>query len=208
MEVAMQRLLALVVVGALTMTVSIMGLGVPAAEACTIECIALGLAAFAVFNQLVGVLTVPRVAYGPPYYPGYYYPPGYYGAPQGAYPSTYSAAYAAPAPSSRPAVVNPDPTVVYYAHGRYELRGDGLGSPYTWVWISNARSSSGVSAAYVPPSRPVVANPAPTVVYHPQGRYELHGDGLRTPYTWVWIPNAASSPVVTALPLTVEARAY
>ena len=47
----MRRLLALVLVGVLTVTMSIMALGVPAAEACTIECVALGLAAFAVFNQ-------------------------------------------------------------------------------------------------------------------------------------------------------------
>jgi hypothetical protein len=46
---------AVVLVGVLTVSMSIMSLGVPAAEACTIECVALGLAAFAVFNQLVAV---------------------------------------------------------------------------------------------------------------------------------------------------------
>jgi hypothetical protein len=77
----MQRLLAFLLIGLLTGTTSIIGLGVPAAEACTIECIALGRAAFAVFNQqLVGALVVPRVAYGPAYCPGYYYPPVYHGA--------------------------------------------------------------------------------------------------------------------------------
>jgi hypothetical protein len=29
------------------------------------------------------------------------------------------------------------PTVVYYPHGRYELRGDGTTTPYQWVWIPN-----------------------------------------------------------------------
>lgn len=145
----MRRLLALVLVGVLTVTMSIMGLGVPAAEACTIECVALGLAAFAVFNQLVGALVVPRVAYGPAYYPGYYYPgyyypPVYYGTPQRVYPSSYYATYAPP--PSGPGVVNPGPSVVYHAHGRYELRGDGMGTPYTWMWIANAPSSPTVTA--------------------------------------------------------------
>jgi hypothetical protein len=202
----MRRLLAVVLVGVLTVTTSIIGLGAPAAEACTIECVALGLAAFAVFNQLVGALVVPRVAYGPAYYPAYYYPPVYYGAPQRVYPSSYYATYAPP--PSGPGVVNPGPSVVYHAHGRYELRGDGVGTPYTWVWVSNASSSSGVSAAYVPPSRPGVVNPGPSVVYHAHGRYELRGDGMGTPYTWVWIANAPSSPTVTALPSTVVVRGY
>ena len=140
----MRRLLALVLVGVLTVTMSIMGLGVPAAEACTIECVALGLAAFAVFNQLVGALIVPRVAYAPAYYPGYYYPPVYYGTPQRVYPSSYYATYAPP--PNGPGVVNPGPSVVYHAHGRYELRGDGVGTPYTWVWIANAPSSPTVTA--------------------------------------------------------------
>jgi hypothetical protein len=56
----MQRLLAFLLIGLLTGTTSIIGLGVPAAEACTIECIALGRAAFAVFNQqLVGARSCP-----------------------------------------------------------------------------------------------------------------------------------------------------
>ncbi|MBI2216481.1 MAG: hypothetical protein HYU51_04210 [Candidatus Rokubacteria bacterium] len=31
----------------------------------------------------------------------------------------------------------PMPRVVEYAHGRYELRGDGVTTPYVWVWIPN-----------------------------------------------------------------------
>jgi hypothetical protein len=26
---------------------------------------------------------------------------------------------------------------VVYPHGRYVLRGDGVGMPYAWVWIPN-----------------------------------------------------------------------
>jgi hypothetical protein len=44
-------------------------------------------------------------------------------------------------------------------------------------------------AASVPPPPP----PAPRVVEFPTGRYELRGDGVYSPYSWVWIPNAARS---------------
>jgi hypothetical protein len=52
-----------------------------------------------------------------------------------------------------------------------------------------------VSAMAVPPV--VAAPPAPpmpTVVQYPHGRYELRGDGVTTPYVWVWIPNPPSAP--------------
>jgi uncharacterized protein DUF4124 len=34
----------------------------------------------------------------------------------------------------------------------------------------------------------------PGVVEYPEGRYELRGDGARTPYIWVWIPNPPAAP--------------
>jgi hypothetical protein len=43
----------------------------------------------------------------------------------------------------------PTMTVVQYATGRYELRGDGVTVPYYWVWL---------------PAQPVVAAPAPPPV--------------------------------------------
>lgn len=36
--------------------------------------------------------------------------------------------------------------------------------------------------------------PMPTVIQYPTGRYELRGDGVTTPYVWVWIPNPPSAP--------------
>ena len=36
--------------------------------------------------------------------------------------------------------------------------------------------------------------PTPSVIEYPTGRYELRGDGVTTPYTWVWIPNPPTSP--------------
>jgi hypothetical protein len=54
-----------------------------------------------------------------------------------------------PAPASlAPAAVLP--SVVEHPTGRYELRGDGGATPYTWVWIPNA-----------PPAPPVATAPAP-----------------------------------------------
>jgi hypothetical protein len=47
--------------------------------------------------------------------------------------------------------------------------------------------------AYVSP--PAYAPPAtPTVVQYPTGRYELRGDGMTTPYVWVWVPNPPPGP--------------
>jgi hypothetical protein len=44
--------------------------------------------------------------------------------------------------------------------------------------------------AYAPPPPP----PMPRVVEFPSGRYELRGDGVSTPYSWVWIPNPPVAP--------------
>src|SRR6266542_5233003 len=55
------------------------------------------------------------------------------------------------------------------------------------------------SALYTPPVAATVSSapsppPMPNVVQYPTGRYELRGDGLTTPYTWVWIPNPPPPP--------------
>jgi hypothetical protein len=69
-------------------------------------------------------------------------------APVYAAPPVYAPpAYAAPAP---PYV----PRVVEFPTGRYELRGDGVYSPYAWVWIPNP-------PAVPPPPPPPSAPPAP-----------------------------------------------
>jgi hypothetical protein len=54
------------------------------------------------------------------------------------------------------------------------------------------------------PTRPVYAPPpAPidrAVVYYPNGRYELRGDGVDTACQWVWIPSVALVPSVPPPP--------
>jgi hypothetical protein len=131
-----------------------------------VECVALGLASFAVFTQLVSALTVPRVVYtvpGPGYYapayyspygypavyaPSAYYPVGYY--PAAHYSAPYYASYRAAYPYVPPAspVAWTGPRVVQYPHGRYELRGDGVSIAYAWVWVPSA-----------PPPAPTIVGP-------------------------------------------------
>jgi hypothetical protein len=129
----------------LLLVILALAIAAPPAEAC-IECVALGLASFAVFTQLVAAITAPPVVYAPPAY----YAPAYYGwpypaAPAAYYPApyypartyaAYPAGYAAAAPAATQGWTGP--RVVQYAHGRYELRGDGVTVPWAWVWIPNA----------------------------------------------------------------------
>ncbi len=85
----------------------------------------------------------PYYGYPSPYY-GYPSPyPGPYDAPS-YYPSqaTYDVAPAYAPPQVRaippaPPAAPPMPDVVEFSTGRYERRGDGIGTPYTWVWIPN-----------------------------------------------------------------------
>src|SRR2546427_13023419 len=132
----MRRIAALVL-----SVVLVVALVAPAAEAGgrTATNVALGLASFAVFNQLVGGFYYPRYVYAAPvyYYPAYY---------PYAYPYYYDRVVYV---QSQPAVEYQSPpqyqaqpqqyaTVVEYPHGRYELRGDGIKTPYQWVWIPKA----------------------------------------------------------------------
>ena len=96
------------------------------------------------------VIASPLVVYAPPLLEA---PPPYYRAPVYAPPvhaplAVYSSlAIAQPAPPAPPRVVE-------YATGRYELRGDGIATPYTWVWIPNPPS-----APPAPPAAPPAAAP-------------------------------------------------
>ena len=67
-----------------------------------------------------------------------------------------------------PVVVYPSPTVVY--------------------------ASPPVVYVQPPPVAVAPPPPMPTVVQYPTGRYELRGDGVTIPYTWVWIPNPPPPP--------------
>ena len=150
-------------IAALLVLVVLVAFVAPAAQAGTSTDIALGLASFAVFNQLFAPAFHARRGHGAPFvvrepvviyravpvyaYPGYAYPS--YAYPSYAYPSVY------PVYPSQYAVVQPPapmPTVVQYPHGRYELRGDGVTVAYRWVWIPNPPPPPPPPASSLPPS--------------------------------------------------------
>lgn len=56
------------------------------------------------------------------------------------------------------------------------------------------------AAYYVPPAVAPEPPPMPRVIQYPHGRYELRGDGIMTPYVWVWIPNPPQPPPPPAAP--------
>ncbi|HET8575692.1 MAG TPA: DUF4124 domain-containing protein [Methylomirabilota bacterium] len=54
----------------------------------------------------------------------------------------------------------------------------------------------GPPMVYEQPSSYLIAPPAPipSVIEYPNGRYELRGDGVTTPFRWVWIPKPPPGP--------------
>ena len=66
-------------------------------------------------------------------------------------------------------------------------------------------SSPPVVYAQPPPSVSVAPSPlpTPTVIEYPTGWYQLRGDGVTTPYAWVWIPKPPPAPPAEARPTAV-----
>ena len=91
------------------------------------------------------VVAPPVIAYSSP--PVFYAPPAYYAPPAAAY---------SPAVYSQPPPPPPWPRVVEFPTGRYELRGDGVTTPYMWVWIPNPPPPP---AAPPPPPAPPTGAP-------------------------------------------------
>jgi hypothetical protein len=102
------------------------------------------------FGRFAFVVPVPIGFWAwPPFY-GYSsgYPP-YDGSPAGYDPPYASpAAYDPPPVYTQPAVQEippvpppPMPEVVEFSTGRYQLRGNGVGTGYSWVWIPNPPSA-------------------------------------------------------------------
>src|SRR6266850_4568099 len=98
--------------------------------------------------------------------PVYYAPPTYYYDPPPTYYVPPPAAYYPPAATAPPTGAALTPGVIEYPHGRYELHGDGVNAPYTWVWIPNPPSSPPPAAPTAPPApaappEPSASNGAP-----------------------------------------------
>jgi hypothetical protein len=97
--------------------------------------------------------------------------------------------------------------------------------PFVPFWGINADAppvSYGPSVIYVPVptyesptaySRPADRTissesglpPMPSVVPYPNGRYVLTGDGVTSPYKWVWIPNPPTAPPTAPQPAEAAA---
>jgi hypothetical protein len=67
--------------------------------------------------------------------------------------------------------------------------------------------SPSVVAPQPAPAAAAPATASPSIVEHPTGRYELRGDGVTTPYVWVWIPNPPPAPSAAPLSSPDEPRA-
>jgi hypothetical protein len=107
--------------------------------------------------------------FGTPFFGGF----SHFGAPflgYGAYPTLavsapVASAYAAPAlpdvspPPSPSASLPPLPSVIEYETGWYQLRGDGVSTPYVWVWVPKPPPAP--SAAPPPPAPPAEPPAAP-----------------------------------------------
>ena len=80
-----------------------------------------------------------------------------------------------------------------------------LGDPFVYDATAYVPAPS-----YTPPpiyvsvvNNAVPAAPArPSVIEFSEGRYELRGDGVGTPYSWVWIPNPPAAPPASPPPTT------
>ena len=121
------------------------------------------------FDRFAFVVPVPIGFFGG-WSPFYGYPYGYpygYSPPYGGYPAAYDlpyasqAAYDPPPVYAQPAVQAippvpppPMPEVVEFSTGRYQLRGDGAGTAYSWVWIPNPPSAPPADAQSIPPAQP------------------------------------------------------
>ncbi len=148
----MRRLIAASLVGLLLLAGTVAGTA-GRAFAGTSTDVALGLASFAVLNQVLGTFAPrpvvhtrevvvmpppPAVVYAPA--PVYAAPPAYAPPPPPAYapPAVYApaAVYAPPAVYAPAAVYAPPPArVIQYPTGRYELRRHA--HRYAWVWVPN-----------------------------------------------------------------------
>src|SRR5882672_12200370 len=102
-------------------------------------------------------------------------------------------AVAVPAPPTVAAAPVVPTDRVMYPDGRWQLYGDGRGTPYYWVWIPNGAT---LTSSPTPPPRPVASTvPMADRSYaFPEGRWQLYGDGRTTQHYWVWIPAGLTPP--------------
>jgi hypothetical protein len=91
-----------------------------------------------------------------------------------------------PVPPGGAGVVSATPPVLYYGAPGYD---------YAYPPVSAPTVDSPVVYAAPPvPALPTDSDAVTRVIEYPTGRYELRGDGMTTPYAWVWVPNPPPAP--------------
>lgn len=152
-------------IASLLLPMFIVGFTAPGASAGhkTSTSVALGLASFAVFSQVVAPFLHPRLVYAAPVYVAA--PPAHV-----IYATQPQVVLIPPSPPP------PQSTVIQYPHGRYELRGDGVTTVYHWVWIPNPQPSP--PAGYQQQPSPSAAPPTSAEPCKPTGRYVKTPQGL------------------------------
>jgi hypothetical protein len=139
------------------------------------------------------IVTAPPVAY---LTPPTYGPTAYYDAPGIA--GSGSEAFAPPLPTA-PAPPPSVPSVVEYPTGRYELRGDGEASPYTWVWVPKPPPPPAAPPETPPPAPPEVRADPPARPIETRGSGSDSNDLYRWTDDrgvthWTNMPNAIPEP--------------
>ena len=93
-------------------------------------------------------------------------------------------------------VLPPDQGGAPDAYGQPDYYGQpdpaAYGSPVVYTQPPDVQPFDPPARMVSPPPPP--ASSAPTVVQYDTGRFELRGDGMTMPYTWVWIPNPPPPP--------------
>jgi hypothetical protein len=100
------------------------------------------------------VAGAPAVVYAAPPYGSAYYPPAYYD-PAVSYGAPMS--YSPPVSGAVSLAADPTQNVVQFPTGRYELRGDGVSTPFTWAWIPNPPTSPPPAALTALPAAPAAS---------------------------------------------------
>src|SRR5256712_13523734 len=97
-------------------------------------------------------------------------PPAIESSPPGVYAQPPPSVSVAPSPLPTPYPL-PTPTVIEYPTGWYQLRGDGVTTPYAWVWIPKPPPAPPSEAPpTVPPAPPSTAPGGPRTVPPVQSR--------------------------------------
>ncbi len=107
---------------------------------------------------------------------------------------------ARPEPSVFPRPVDPwrfwPPGAVFSRHGVVPFGTAAIGPSYPAIIGSGPVFAVNPPSVYgQPPVMTDGALPIPTVIEYPTGWYQLRGDGVNTPFVWVWIPKPPPAPV-------------